>query len=59
MLSQASCEYIVFKRVAQSVIALFVVSVEMHKEKIPNADRNIQFAFSISWKIVKLFIVSK
>jgi hypothetical protein len=37
------------------VIALFVVSVEKHKEKIPNADRKIQFAFSISWKIVKVF----
>lgn len=55
---KASCENVEFKRVAQSVIALFVDSVREHKEKTPKADSNsdIQRAFSISWKIVKLFI---
>lgn len=59
MLSMASCEYIEFKRVAQSEIALFVDSVDEHKEKMPNADSSTQCAFSISWKIVKVFIASR
>lgn len=59
MFSPASCEYIEFKRVAQSVIALFVDSVDEHKEKIPNAESSTQCAFSISWKIVKVFTASR
>lgn len=58
MFSKASCEYIVLKRVAPSLIALFVDSVDEHKEKTPNADNNTQCAFSISWKIVKVFSAS-
>lgn len=58
MFSKASCEYIVFSTVAQSVIALFVDSVEAHKEKTANADNNTKCSFSISWKIVKLFTTS-
>lgn len=58
MLSKASYEYVEFRRVAQSVMALFVDWVDEHKEKMPNADSNTQCAFSISWKIVKVFIVS-
>lgn len=58
MLSTPSCENIAFKSVAQSLIALFVDSVEQHNEKMPNADNSTQCAFSISWKIVKVFSVN-
>lgn len=58
MLSKASCEYIELKRVAQSMMALFVVSVKRHRERMPNADNSTQCTFSIRWKIVKPFIES-
>lgn len=58
MLSKASCEYAELKRVVQSEMALFVDSVERHKANMPRADSSTHCTFSISWKIVKLFIVS-
>lgn len=58
MLSKASCEYAKLKRVVQSEMALFVDSVLRHKENMPRADSRTHCTFSISWKIVKLFIVS-
>lgn len=59
LMLKASYESVELKRDVQSLIALFVESVEKHKEKTPNAESNTQCAFSISWKIVKLFSASR
>lgn len=39
-------------------MALDVASVEQHKVKIASDDNNSHSAFSIKWKIVKLFVAS-
>jgi Na+/H+ antiporter NhaD/arsenite permease-like protein len=45
--------------VEQSLIALYDASVVWQRKKIANADNNTHSAFSINWKIVKLFIASR